>query len=143
MMGCSPSKSVSDPQLSDKERNTDTGTCLQPHLQEFDKTGKYRESDNLSTDDDTSQKLSQNDLNSDSNNKDSSYNRYKHDNDTEKLNSINRMKAQPQMTGVLATNANNKTGNNRQVSQSQTEFFQMLDEKIEKGRDTLSEQDIT
>ncbi|XP_077869734.1 uncharacterized protein LOC102804754 isoform X5 [Saccoglossus kowalevskii] len=135
MMGCSPSKSVSDPQLSDKERNTDTGTCLQPHLQEFDKTGKYRESDNLSTDDDTSQKLSQNDLNSDSNNKDSSYNRYKHDNDTEKLNSINRMKAQPQMTGVLATNA--------QVSQSQTEFFQMLDEKIEKGRDTLSEQDIT
>ncbi|XP_077869731.1 uncharacterized protein LOC102804754 isoform X3 [Saccoglossus kowalevskii] len=137
MMGCSPSKSVSDPQLSDKERNTDT-------VQEFDKTGKYRESDNLSTDDDTSQKLSQNDLNSDSNNKDSSYNRYKHDNDTEKLNSINRMKAQPQMTGVLATNANNKTGNNsRQVSQSQTEFFQMLDEKIEKGRDTLSEQDIT
>ncbi|XP_070582045.1 uncharacterized protein C1orf21-like isoform X1 [Ptychodera flava] len=139
MMGCSPSKSVSDPHLSDKDRQAQTT------VQEVEKagSGKNHDSDNLSTDDDTSQKLSQKELSADSNNKDSFNNRFKQEGDTEKLNSINRIRAQPPTSGVLATTPNIKTGNNRNISQSQTEFFQMLDEKIERGRDYALEEDVT
>ncbi|XP_070582047.1 uncharacterized protein C1orf21-like isoform X2 [Ptychodera flava] len=131
MMGCSPSKSVSDPHLSDKDRQAQTT------VQEVEKagSGKNHDSDNLSTDDDTSQKLSQKELSADSNNKDSFNNRFKQEGDTEKLNSINRIRAQPPTSGVLATTPN--------ISQSQTEFFQMLDEKIERGRDYALEEDVT
>ncbi|XP_077986411.1 uncharacterized protein LOC144440854 isoform X2 [Glandiceps talaboti] len=132
MMGCTPSKSVSDPHLSDRDRQAQTT------VQEIEKNsgGKYQESDNLSTDDDTSQKLSQNDFNSDSN-KDSKNNRFRSDSDTEKFNSINnRMKTQPPSSGVLVTSP--------QISQSQTEFFKMLDEKIERGAEaTVKEDDVT
>ncbi|XP_077986412.1 uncharacterized protein LOC144440854 isoform X3 [Glandiceps talaboti] len=140
MMGCTPSKSVSDPHLSDRDRQAQTT------VQEIEKNsgGKYQESDNLSTDDDTSQKLSQNDFNSDSN-KDSKNNRFRSDSDTEKFNSINnRMKTQPPSSGVLVTSPNTKTGTHRQISQSQTEFFKMLDEKIERGAEaTVKEDDVT
>lgn len=131
-MGCTPSKSVSDPQLSDKEKNTKKG-------QEVEKIGssKYPDGDNQATDDDTSNKFSENDVKAGSNTKDAINNKYKFDNDTDKLNSINsKVRTQPPTAGVLATNI-------RQVSESQTEFFRILDEKIEKGRDSLSERDFT